>query len=173
MKLGLVVLSGMLLVVHSYAQQPYTVKGFTLGVSTLADFKAQFHHCADNCSEKAQKKYGAVFAPHCSDDFPGARLTPDRADSSSLWTAAGLVFCEPYFPFENFRGQYFTIADINTSAEFNFFAGKLFRISAAFQNIAGVNFKAMRESLIAKFGAPTKEVPRIIRIPSEPRSLDW
>lgn len=144
----LVVLLGLVLLVgQSSAQQAYTLKGFTLGESTLADFKAQ-------------KQYGAEFKPFCSDDSPLARLTPDRADSSSSWTQAGFVFCRPYVPLEvSHSGQFFTVADISTTPYFDFFQGKLYRISAAFFNYGGVNFKAMRKALTEKYGAPAKEIP--------------
>jgi hypothetical protein len=59
----------LMLAASAFAQdKPYSLKGFTVGESTLQDFKAQFRHCADNCSDKAVKKYGVPpkFAPFCS-----------------------------------------------------------------------------------------------------------
>lgn len=134
--------------------KPYSLKGFVVGGSTLQEFKAQFHHCADTCDEKSQKKFGvsAKFAPFCSDDYPEARLTPGREDNSSAYTQAGLVYCQPYFPFEAQRGVQFTIADIPTTSQFEFFQGKLYRISATFY---ASSFTAMQEALTGKYGAPS------------------
>src|SRR5258708_40036582 len=67
----------------------YALKGSVLGQTTLEQFKAEFRHCADACDGKAAKTYGPKFAPFCSDDYSRAHLTPDSADSSDLWTAAG------------------------------------------------------------------------------------
>ena len=135
------------------ATAPYSLKGFKLGESSLADFKAQFRHCADSCDAKS--KYTPKFAPFCSDDFPESRQTPDHADSALPWTKSGLVFCQPYFPFE--RDKHFTIADVDTTAYFDFFNGKLYRISAAFLNYGGTNFASMRDAFISKFGPATKD----------------
>jgi len=140
---------------------PYELKGITLGVSTLAEFKTKFHHCADNCSEKLEKKYyHSKFAPFCSDENPYSQQTPDRAQDAEPWTKAGLVFCQPYYPFEGFQGKYFTIADINTTACFEFFQEKVYRISAAFLNAGGTNFKAMLEALTSKYGPATSQETR-------------
>lgn len=156
----------------AFAQESYTLKGFTLGQSTLSDFKTEFHHCASwysregcaflNAETKAHDKWASKhkgsspeFGPFCSDDHPLARLTPDRADTSEAWTKAGLVYCQPYIPYE---GQFFTIADIKTTAYFDFFQNELYRMTAAFSNYGGLNFKAMHESLIAKYGAPSKQI---------------
>ncbi len=141
--------------VSTFAQdKPYSLKGFTVGESTLQDFKAQFHHCADTCDEKSQKKFGvpAKFAPFCSDDYPEARLTPGREDTSSAYTQAGLVYCQPYFPFEAQRGVEFTVADIPTTSQVDFFQGKLYRITATFY---ASSFTAMQEALTGKYGAPS------------------
>ncbi len=132
----------------------FSVKGFTVGESTLQDFKAQFHHCADICDEKSQKKFGvpAKFAPFCSDDYPESRLTPGREGTSSAYTQAGLVYCQPYFPFEEQRGAQFTIADIPATTQFDFYQGKLYRISATFYIS---RFNAMQEALAGKYGPPS------------------
>jgi len=134
--------------------KPYSLKGFTLGESTLQDFKTQFHHCADTCEEKSQKKFGvpAKFAPFCSDDYPEAGLTPGTEDTSSAYARAGLVYCQPYFPFEAQRGLQFTIADIATTSQFDFYEGKLYRISATFY---AAQFTAMQEALTGKYGTPS------------------
>jgi hypothetical protein len=139
----------------AFAQdKPYSLKGFTVGESALQDFKAQFHHCADTCDEKAQKKFGVApkFAPFCSDDYPEARLTPGREDTSSAYTQAGLVYCQPYFPFEAQRGVQFTIADIPATTQFDFYQGKLYQISATFYSS---RFTAMQEALTGKYGTPS------------------
>jgi hypothetical protein len=138
---------------------PYELKGFTVGVSTLAGFKAKFHHCADVCADKEQKrsKMPARFAPFCSDDYPDVIRPPlTNAD----WTKAGLVFCQPYYFFEQARGQSFTIADIETTAYFDFFQSRLYRISAAFVNYGGTNFKSMIEAFTTKYGTPTSQENR-------------
>ncbi len=139
---------------HSRKDRPYSLKGFTVGESTLQDFKAQFHHCADTCDEKSQKKFGvpAKFAPFCSDDYPEARLTPGREANSSAYTQAGLIYCQPYFPFEEQRGVQFTIADIPATTQFDFYQGKLYRISATFY---ASRFTAMQEALTGKYGTPS------------------
>lgn len=123
---------------------PYSLKGFTVGESTLADFKSQFHRCADSCDSK--KKVPPKFAPFCSDDFPEGRLTPGMGDSSRNYTEAGLVYCQPYFPFE---GPRFTVAEIPTTAQFDFYQAKLYRISATFY---ASRFSAMQEALTGKYG---------------------
>jgi hypothetical protein len=135
---------------------PYELKGFTLGVSTLAEFKSQFYRCADVCNEKEQKKYkvAAKFAPFSSDDHPETIRPPA---TNADWTKAGLVFCQPYYFFEQSRGQSFTIADIQTSAYFDFFQGRLYRISAAFLNYGGSNFRSMLEAFASKYGPPTSQ----------------
>jgi hypothetical protein len=135
---------------------PYELKGFTVGVSTLTEFKAKFHHCADVCTDKEQKKYkvAARFAPSCSDDNPdGVRPPATNAD----WTKDGFVFCQPYLFFEQSRGQSFTVAEIETTAYFDFFQGRLYHISAAFLNNGGSNFKSMLEPFTGKYGAPTSQ----------------
>jgi hypothetical protein len=44
-----------MLAASAFAQdKPYSLKGFTVGESTLQDFKAQFRHCADNCSDNGR-----------------------------------------------------------------------------------------------------------------------
>lgn len=144
------ILGSLLMSVSSPAQEPYSVKGFTIGESSLADFKAQLHHCADSC------KTSPTYAPFCSDSSPAGGLTPDGKDATS-WTAVGLVFCDPYFPFENSHGVFFTLAEINTTARFDFIDGKLYRVSAAFPNTGGVNFRAMRDALTSKYGNPSQE----------------
>jgi hypothetical protein len=67
---------------------PYELKGFTVGMSTLAEFKSEFYHCADVCNEKEQKKYkvAAKFAPFCSDDYPETIRPPA---TNADWTKAG------------------------------------------------------------------------------------
>jgi len=132
----------------------YELKGFTLGVSTLDDFKNKFHHCADVCKSKTPK-----FAPLCSDDYPNSGQTPDHANSAEAWTKAGLVFCQPYFPFESFQGELFTIADIRTKSYFYFFQSRLYGISAAFVN-HGSEFRAMLEAFTGKYGQPTSQEMR-------------
>jgi len=134
--------------------KPYSLKGFSVGESTLQDFKTQFHHCADTCDEKSQKKLRvpAKFAPFCSDDYPEARLTPGREDASNAYTQAGLVYCQPYFPFEAQRGVQFTVADIPTTSQFDFLQGTLYRITATFY---ASSFTAMQEALTGKYGAPS------------------
>jgi hypothetical protein len=67
------------------------------------------------------------------------------------------VFCQPYFFFEQSRGQSFTIADIQTSAYFDFFQGRLYRISAAFLNYGGSNLRSMLEAFTSKYGPPTSQ----------------
>jgi len=145
----------LMLAASAFAQdKPYSLKGFTVGESTLQDFKAQFRHCADNCSDKAVKKYGVPpkFAPFCSDDYPEARLTPGREDTSSAYTQAGLVYCQPYFPFEEQRGLQFTIADIPATTQFDFYQDKMYRVSATFY---ASRFTAMQEALTGKYGTPS------------------
>lgn len=140
---------------YAFAQdKPYSLKNFTVGESALEDFKAQFHHCADTCDEKAVKKYGVSprFAPFCSDDYPEARLSPGREDTSSAYTQAGLVYCQPYFPFEEQRGLQFTIADIPATTTFDFYQGKLYQLSATFY---ASRFTAMQEALTGKYGTPS------------------
>jgi hypothetical protein len=142
----------LLFAVFALAQdKPYSLKGFVVGESTLQDFKAQFHHCADICDEKSQKQGFAKFAPFCSDDYPEARLTPGREDSSNAYTQSGLVYCQPHFPFEGQRSVQFTIADIPTTAQFDFYQGNLYRISATFYTS---RFTAMQEAFSGKYGTP-------------------
>jgi hypothetical protein len=126
---------------------PYSLKGFTVGQSTLVDFKSQFHHCADGCDSKAPR-----FAPLCSDDYPTARLTPDREDTSSTYTQAGLVYCQPYFPFEEQSGPLFTIADIPAATHFDFYQDTLYRVSGT---LYASRFSAMLEALSGKYGGPS------------------
>ncbi len=153
MKCPFVCIALLVLTVAASAQgQPYSLKGFTVGGSTLQDFKTQFHHCADNCDAKAAKTYGSKFAPLCSDDYPEARLTPGREDTSRSYTQAGLVYCQPYFPFEEQRGPLFSIADVPATTEFDFYQDKLYRISATFY---AVRFAAMQEALTGKYGTPS------------------
>lgn len=136
----------------AFAQnEPYSLKGFTVGENTLRDFKVRFHHCADNCDVKSAKASGSKFAPFCSDDYPTARLTPGREDSSNAYTQAGLVYCQPYFPFEELRGPLFTIADTPATTKFDFYQDKLYRISATFY---AMRFTAMQEALTGKYGTP-------------------
>ena len=140
----------------SQSTSPYELKGFSVGVSTLAEFKTKFYHCADVCTDKQQKKskMPARFAPFCSDDNPdGIRPPATNAD----WTKAGFVSCQPYYFFEQSRGQSFTIADIETTAYFEFFQGRLYHISAVFLNYGGSNFKSMVEAFSAKYGPPTSQ----------------
>jgi len=135
---------------------PYELKSFTVGVSTLTEFKTRFYHCADACTDKEQKKYkvAARFAPSCSDDNPGGIRAPA---TNADWTKAGFVFCQPYYFFEQSRGKSFNIADIETTAYFDFFQGRLYHISAAFLNYGGGNFKSMLEAFTGKYGAPTTQ----------------
>jgi hypothetical protein len=116
--------------------------------------ETQFHHCADVCDEKAAKTYGTPpkFAPFCSDDYPDARLTPGREATSSAYTQAGSVYCQPYFPFEAQRGLQFTIAEIPATTQFDFYQGKLYQISAMFD---ASRFVAMQEALTGKYGSPS------------------
>jgi hypothetical protein len=108
---------------------------------------------ADNCSDKAVKKSSAPrFAPFCSDDHPEARLTPGREDTSNAYTRAGLVYCQPYFSFEEQRGPLFTIADIPATTRFDFYQDRLYRISATFY---ASRFTAMQEALTGKYGTPS------------------
>jgi hypothetical protein len=119
----------------------------------LQDFRTQFRHCADNCSDKAVKKSSAPrFAPFCSDDHPEARLTPGREDASNAYTRAGLVYCQPYFSFEEQRGPLFTIVDIPATTRFDFYQDRLYRISATFY---ASRFTAMQEALTGKYGTPS------------------
>jgi hypothetical protein len=139
----------------TFAQdKPYSLKGFSVGEANLRDFKAQFRHCADICDDKAVKKYGVPpkFAPFCSDDYPEGRLTPGAEANSNAYTQAGLVYCQPYFPFEEQRDVWFTIADIPTTTQFEFYQNKLYRISATFY---ASRFAAMQEALAEKYGPPS------------------
>jgi hypothetical protein len=131
----------------------YSLKGFTVGKSTLEDFKVQFRHCADVCDDKSIKKYHtSKFAPFCSDDYPEARLAPGMEATSNSYTQAGLVYCQPYFPFEASHGIQFTTADIPAATQFDFYQGKLYRISATFY---ASRFSAMQEAMTGKYGAPS------------------
>lgn len=121
---------------------PYELKGFVVGESTLSDFKTKFHHVPNGDKR---------VAPLCSDDFPEARLTPGREERSDSYTKAGLVYCQPYFPFE---GPLFTVADVPTTAEFDFYNSRLFSISASFLHVA---FDHIKGAFIAKYGAATSE----------------
>jgi hypothetical protein len=154
MKRSLIFVAVLAFAASAFAQdKPYSLKGFTVGESILQDFRTQFRHCADNCSDKAVKKYGAPrFAPFCSDDHPEARLTPGREDTSNAYTRAGLVYCQPYFPFEEQRGPLFTIADIPATTQFDFYQDRLYRISATFH---ASRFTAMQEALTGKYGTPS------------------
>jgi hypothetical protein len=154
MKCSFVLLATLTLAVFASAQdKPLSLKGFTVGESTLQDFKIQFHHCADNCTDKATKKYGgSKFAPFCSDDYPESRLTPGNEESSGAYTKVGLVYCRPYFPFEEMQGTHYTIADIPTTTQFDFYQDKLCRISATFY---AARFSAMQEALTGKYGTPS------------------
>jgi hypothetical protein len=139
-------------------QQPYKLKNFTLGESTLQEFKGQFHHCADNCTDKAVKKYGpARFAPFCSDTENGAAVDSNGRYIQDVpaHTRAGLVYCQPYFPFEQQGTPLFTIADIPAVTKFDFFQDKLYRISATFY---ASSFTAMQEALGSKYGAPVSTI---------------
>jgi hypothetical protein len=142
----------------AFAQdKAYSLKGFTVGSSTLQDFKSEFHHCADVCDEKSVKKYGpSKFAPFCSDDYPNARLTPGKEATSDAYTHAGLVYCQPYFPFEAQRGVHYTIADIPVVTEFDFYQDKLYQISAMFD---AQRFSTMQEALTGKYGPPSSVTP--------------
>lgn len=62
------------------------------------------------------------------------------------------MYCQPYFPFEAQRGVQFTVADIPTTSRFDFFQGKLYRVTSAFY---ASSFTAMQEALTGKFGAPS------------------
>jgi hypothetical protein len=138
----------------SAQEKPYALKGFTVGESTLQDFKTQFHHCADNCDAKAAKAYGSKFAPFCSDTESAAAVDSQGQYIKDVpaHTKAGLVYCQPYFPFEEQRGPRFTIADIPATTEFDFYQDKLYRISATFY---AVRFTAMHEALTGKYGTPS------------------
>jgi hypothetical protein len=133
--------------------KPYSLKGFTVGESTLQDFKKQFHHCADNCDAKAAKMYGSKFAPFCSDTENGAAVDAQGQYIKDVpaHTQTGLVYCHPYFPFEEQRGPLFTIADIPATTQFDFFQEKLYRLAATFY---AVRFTSMQEALSGKYGAP-------------------
>src|ERR1700733_15551471 len=146
-----------LLVLSAYAfaqNKPYSLKGFTVGESKLHDFKAQFRHCADTCDDKAVKKYGVPpkFAPFCSDDFPEGGLTPGEEATSSAYTKVGLIYCQPYFPFEAHRGIQFTIADTPPTTQFDFYQSNLYRISATFR---ASHFTAVQEAFTGKYGTPS------------------
>jgi len=155
MKWSFVFLAVLAFTASAFAQdKPYSLKGFTVGESALQDFKTQFHHCAENC--KPGKKIGApAFAPFCSDtDDPVGRTFsgPVRAQDIPEHTRAGLVYCTPYYPFEERPGPLFTIADIPATTEFDFYQNKLYRISATFY---AVRFTAMQEALTGKYGTPS------------------
>lgn len=135
----------------------YSLKGFVVGQSTLADFRSQFHHCAENCPDKVKRTNGTpVFAPFCSDteDALGRTFRGNlEAQDIPAHTRVGLVYCSPYFPFEELpRGPLFTIADTPATTEFDFYQGKLYRISASFY---AVRFSAMQEAFTGKYGAPS------------------
>jgi hypothetical protein len=155
MKLSFVLLAMLAFMPSAFAQEkPYSLKGFTVGESTLQDFKTQFHHCADNCSDKAAKQYGQKFAPFCSDTYNAAAVDSQRQFIQDVpaHTRAGLVYCQPYFPFEEQRVPLFTIADIPAATEFDFYQDKLYRIAATFY---AVSFSAMQEAMAGKYGTPS------------------
>jgi hypothetical protein len=155
MKRFTVFLAMLVFAASAFAQEKaFSLKGFTVGESALQDFKVQFHRCADNCDGMAVKTYGVPpkFAPFCSDDYPEGRLTPGGEATSAAYTQAGLVYCQPYFPFEAQRGVQFTIADIPATTQFDFYQGKLYRISGTFY---ASSFTAMQEALTGKYGAPS------------------
>jgi hypothetical protein len=109
LKRSLIFVAVLAFAASAFAQdKPYSLKGFTVGESTLQDFRTQFRHCADNCSDKAVKKSSAPrFAPFCSDDHPEARLTPTRTHArgcsivsrtSRLKSSGDLCSQSPTFP---------------------------------------------------------------------------
>jgi hypothetical protein len=107
-----------------------------------------------NCDAKAAKAFGSKFAPFCSDTESGAAVDSQGQYVKDVpaHTKAGLVYCQPYFPFEEQRGPRFTIADIPATTEFDFYHDKLYRISATFY---AVRFTAMQEALTGKYGTPS------------------
>ena len=129
---------------------PYSIKGFTVGETTLQDFKTQFHHCADNCDARG---WEPKFASFCSDTFSAAAVDADGHYIRDVpaHTQAGLVYCQPYFPFEQMRGQHFTIAEVPATTEFDFYQNKLYRVAATFYS---ASFSGMQGALSAKYGAP-------------------
>jgi hypothetical protein len=142
----------LILLGSALAQDPYGVKGFVVGKTTLLEFRNEFQHCADNCTPKQQKKYGsAIMAPFCSDTDSGAALSIPSSDRE-LHLKAGLVYCQPYFPFESFKGTKWTIADVPVTAYFDFYQGVLYRLSAAFPS---AGFSLMRSAFAEKYGSPT------------------
>jgi len=155
MRHSFVFLAVLAFVAAGFAQdKPYPLKGFTVGESTLQEFKTQFHHCADSCDAKAAKMYGSKFAPFCSDTESGAAVDAQGqyVEDVPALTQAGLVYCQPYFPFEEQHGPLFTIADTPATTRFDFFQDKLFRIAATFY---ATRFVAMQEALTGKYGTPT------------------
>jgi hypothetical protein len=154
MRRSIVFLAVLALAPSTFAQdKPYSLKGFTVGESTLPDFKTQFHHSADSCDAKAAKIHVPRFAPFCSDTERGAAVDDQGQYIKDVpaHTQAGLVYCQPYFPFEEQRGPLFTIADIPATTQFDFFQDKLYRIAATFY---AVRFTAMLEASTGKYGTP-------------------
>ena len=148
-----VVIALLILLGSAAAQEPYGLKGFVVGKSTLEEFKKEFQHCADNCTAKQQRKYGAArMAPFCSDTDLGAASSLPLSDRE-LHLKAGLVYCQPYFPFESFNGTKWTIADVPVTAYFEFYQGTLYKFSAAFPSSG---FSLMRSAFEKKYGTPAK-----------------
>ncbi len=125
----------------------FELKGDRLGTS-LDEFKAKY-----------ARKIGGMTMPYCSDAAPGQ-------SNPALWSepwhaAAGLVNGRIDLPAE---GNPPTIAGVKTELMlYHFVDARLYRISAVFDTEA---FHLIRDALVAKHGAPTREI-------KDPMELIW
>jgi hypothetical protein len=125
------------------ANEPFDLKGDRLGMS-LKEFKAKYTRKVEGHNESA---------PFSSETRPRQELPTLLAES---WhTDAGIVNCSITFPFEAFRGNAPTIADVKTELLVHHFVdGKLYRITAWLPHDGYLKVKM---GLIAKEGDPDRE----------------
>jgi hypothetical protein len=130
------------------ADQPYEFKGDRLGMG-LAEFRSRHARQIPGCSQRL---------PWCSDESTDQRVA--ELHSEPWHAAAGIVHARVDLPFEPSP----TIAGaVVQRLLYQFVDGKLFRISALFEND---HFPAVCEGMISKHGKATSERQR-------PRQLVW
>jgi hypothetical protein len=127
--------------------EPYELKGNRLGMS-LSDFKTRYFHVPTGDTRPG---------PFCSDAYPDgfSRRTKlhDTAalDAVKADTAAGLVTCKIFFPYEEMEGPKSTVANVPVVLLFDFVDGKLYRIGASFRQEV---FDRVRAAFTEKYGEP-------------------
>jgi hypothetical protein len=130
------ILSLIVAAISSHAQSqtanpPYDLKGDRLGTS-LEDFKAKYHHSISGDTRQA---------PFCTDK------------------ENGLTECQIYWPFEKLqRNAVETIANAPADLMFQFVDGKLWEISAVFNQ---KDFETAKKAFIEKLGDPKSNESKV------------